>query len=129
MLPTIPTTLTDTTIRPRSPHLNGKSLPPIRSGVERAQRTVLEEFWPTIDLAGTDLADRLADQRFQSLYLFAACRSGSDQAFALSLPDANTQTMSLFLEAFAAQREPRTHARRPRPGPGRLARDQAAAAA
>ncbi len=40
-------------IRPRSPHLNGK--------VERVQRTALEEFWPTIDLAGTDVADRLAE--------------------------------------------------------------------
>jgi transposase InsO family protein len=45
-------------IRPRSPHLNGK--------VERAQRTALEEFWPTIDLAGTDLADRLAE--WQTFY-------------------------------------------------------------
>ena len=44
-------------VRPRSPHLNGK--------VERAQRTALEEFWPTIDLAGTDIPDRLAEwQRF-----------------------------------------------------------------
>lgn len=31
-------------IRPRAPHLNGK--------VERVQRTVLEEFWPTVDLEG-----------------------------------------------------------------------------
>ncbi|WP_191060867.1 IS481 family transposase [Geminicoccus harenae] len=45
-------------IRPRSPHLNGE--------VERAQRTALEEFWPTIDLAGTDLADRLAE--WQTFY-------------------------------------------------------------
>ncbi len=52
----------------------------------------------------------LADKRFQSLYLFAACRPGSDQAFALALPDANIQTMNLFLEAFAAQLEPRAHA-------------------
>ena len=52
----------------------------------------------------------LADKRFQSLYLFAACRPGSDQAFALALPDADTQTMNLFLEAFAAQLGPRTHA-------------------
>jgi transposase InsO family protein len=40
-------------IRPRSPHLNGK--------VERAQRTALEEFWPTIDLTGTDVPDLLAE--------------------------------------------------------------------
>jgi transposase len=52
----------------------------------------------------------LADKRFESLYLFAACRPGSDQAFALALPDANTKTMGLFLEAFAQQLEPGTHA-------------------
>jgi transposase InsO family protein len=38
-------------IRPRSPHLSGK--------VERAQRTTLEEFWSTVDLAVGDLQDRL----------------------------------------------------------------------
>jgi hypothetical protein len=38
-------------IRPRSPHLNGK--------VERAQRTTLEEFWSTVDLAVDDLQERL----------------------------------------------------------------------
>lgn len=40
-------------IRARSPHLNGK--------VERAQRTVLDEFWAQADLAAPDLADQLAD--------------------------------------------------------------------
>jgi transposase InsO family protein len=40
-------------IPPRSPHLNGK--------VERVQRTVLEEFWPTIDSKAADVADRLAE--------------------------------------------------------------------
>ncbi|HWL69321.1 MAG TPA: hypothetical protein VNS22_13175 [Geminicoccus sp.] len=40
-------------IRPRSPHRNGKSLPPTRLGGERAQQTVFKEFWPIIDLAGT----------------------------------------------------------------------------
>jgi transposase InsO family protein len=39
--------------RPRSPHLNGK--------VERAQRTVLEEFWATADPRAADVADRLAE--------------------------------------------------------------------
>jgi transposase len=51
-----------------------------------------------------------ADQRFASLYLFAACRPGTDAAFALALPEATTTTMSLFLAAFAAQLEPGTHA-------------------
>ena len=40
-------------IRARSPHLNGK--------VERAQRTVLDEFWARADLAAPDIADQLAD--------------------------------------------------------------------
>ena len=39
-------------IPPRSPHLNGK--------VERAQRTVLEEFWPTVDARAPDVGDQLA---------------------------------------------------------------------
>jgi len=38
-------------IPPRSPHLNGK--------VERAQRTLLEEFWSTVDARAPDLADQL----------------------------------------------------------------------
>ncbi|HET8996248.1 MAG TPA: IS481 family transposase [Acetobacteraceae bacterium] len=38
---------------PRSPHLNGK--------IERAQRTVLEEFWATVDPRTPDIADRLAE--------------------------------------------------------------------
>jgi transposase InsO family protein len=39
-------------VPPRSPHLNGK--------VERVQRTVLEEFWPTVDAKAPHIADRLA---------------------------------------------------------------------
>jgi transposase InsO family protein len=49
--------------RPRAPHLNGKSLPPTRSGVERVQRTALEEFWPTVDPRDPDLAARLEEWR------------------------------------------------------------------
>ena len=48
----------------------------------------------------------LADKRFESLYLFAACRPGTDQAFALALPEATTAAMSLVLAAFAEQLEP-----------------------
>jgi transposase InsO family protein len=39
-------------IPPRSPPLNGK--------VERAQRPVLEEFWPTVDARAPDIGDQLA---------------------------------------------------------------------
>ena len=52
--------------RPRSPHLNGKSLPPTRSGVERVQRTALEEFWPTVDPEGPGLAAQL--EQWRSFY-------------------------------------------------------------
>jgi transposase len=52
----------------------------------------------------------LADKRFASLYLFAACRPGTDQAFALALPEATTATMAVFLEHFARQLDPGVHA-------------------
>ena len=52
----------------------------------------------------------LADERFESLYLFAACRPGTDQAFALALPEATATTMDLFLAGFAEQLEPGAHA-------------------
>lgn len=39
--------------KPASPHLNGK--------VERSQKTDIEEFWATIDLASDDLEKRLDD--------------------------------------------------------------------
>src|SRR5512144_2744090 len=37
----------------------------------------------------------LTDKRFESLSLFAACRPGTDQAFALALPEATTTTLNL----------------------------------
>jgi hypothetical protein len=52
----------------------------------------------------------LADKRFESLYLFAACRPGTDDAFALALPEATTASMGLFLAAFAERLAPGTHA-------------------
>ena len=51
-----------------------------------------------------------ADKRFASLYLFAACRPGTDEAFALALPQATTEAMNVFLAGFARQLEPGTHA-------------------
>ncbi len=52
----------------------------------------------------------LADKRFASLYLFAACRPGTDEAFALALPEATTAGMSLFLSGFAQELAPDVHA-------------------
>lgn len=43
-------------IRPRSPHLNGK--------VERSQKTDKIEFYPTVDLADSELALRLEEWQF-----------------------------------------------------------------
>lgn len=45
-------------VRPRSPHLNGK--------VERAQRTVLDEFYDTVDIKRGDLNEEL--DQFQHYY-------------------------------------------------------------
>lgn len=45
-------------VRPRSPHLNGK--------VERAQRTVLDEFYEIFDIKRADLHDNL--EQFQQYY-------------------------------------------------------------
>jgi transposase len=52
----------------------------------------------------------LADKRFESVYLFAACRPGTDRAFALALPEASTASMAVFLEHFARELEPGVHA-------------------
>jgi transposase len=52
----------------------------------------------------------LADKRFESVYLFAACRPGTDQAFALALPEATTASMGLFLAHFAQELAPGVHA-------------------
>ena len=51
-----------------------------------------------------------ADKRFASLYLFAACRPGTDEAFALALPEATTASMAVFLERFARELGPDVHA-------------------
>jgi len=43
-------------IKPASPHLNGK--------VERAQKTVLYEFYPTVDFKDPEISDRLEEWQF-----------------------------------------------------------------
>src|SRR5215210_4792840 len=52
----------------------------------------------------------LVDQRYKSLYLFAACRPGTGEAFALVLPRADAGTMKVFLEHFSRQLAPDVHA-------------------
>ena len=45
----------------------------------------------------------VVDQRYTSLYLFAASRVGTDEAFALALPRADAGTMEVFLHYFSRQ--------------------------
>jgi transposase len=52
----------------------------------------------------------VVDQRFESLYLFAACRPGTDETFALALPRVNADAMMIFLEHFDRQLAPGVHA-------------------
>jgi transposase len=52
----------------------------------------------------------IADQRYESVYLFAACRPGTDEAFALALPRATAEAMAVFLAALAQQLAPDVHA-------------------
>jgi transposase len=52
----------------------------------------------------------LVDQRYESLYLFAACRPGPDETFALALPRVNVDAMTICLEHFSRQLEPGVHA-------------------
>jgi transposase len=46
-------------------------------------------------------APGLCDRRFESTYIFGAVAPETGDAFGLILPQANTSTMSIFLEAFA----------------------------
>ena len=43
----------------------------------------------------------LLDQRYVNAYIYAAIEPGTDNAFALILPDANRVAMQAFLDAFA----------------------------
>src|SRR4051812_17439271 len=52
----------------------------------------------------------VVDQRYTSLYLFAASRPGTDEAFALALPRADAGTMGVFLHYFSDQLAPDVHA-------------------
>jgi transposase len=44
----------------------------------------------------------LVDQRYINAYIYAAVEPGTDNAFALILPDANSASMQAFLDDFAA---------------------------
>lgn len=44
---------------------------------------------------------RRADQRYTFAYLFGAVEPGTDNAFALIMPEVSTQTMQAWLDSFA----------------------------
>jgi hypothetical protein len=50
------------------------------------------------------------DKRFKSAYIYGAVRAGTDDAFALVLPWADTAMMTLFLKAFSRSLPAETHA-------------------
>lgn len=50
------------------------------------------------------------DKRFKSAYIYGAVRPGTDDAFALVLPRADTAMMTLFLDAFSASLPAGVHA-------------------
>jgi transposase len=43
----------------------------------------------------------VCDRRFTFAYIFGAAKIGSDDAFALVMPEANTEAMQIFLDAFS----------------------------
>ena len=45
----------------------------------------------------------ICDRRFTFAYIFGAAKIGSDDAFALVMPEANTEAMQIFLDAFSKQ--------------------------
>lgn len=42
----------------------------------------------------------ICDRRFTFAYIFGAAKIGSDDAFALVMPEANTEAMQIFLDTF-----------------------------
>jgi transposase len=51
----------------------------------------------------------LADKRFTFAYIFAAAEPGTDNAFALVLPELSTEMMRIYLEEFAKTIAPDEH--------------------
>lgn len=52
----------------------------------------------------------LADNRFTFAYLFGAMRAGTDEAFALVMPEVSTAAMQIYLDTFAETLAPDEHA-------------------
>ena len=52
----------------------------------------------------------MIDRRYTSAWLYGAARPGTDEAFALVLPEVGAPAMQAFLDRFAATLPQRTHA-------------------
>ena len=81
--------------------------------VIKALLILLAAAWIATDANATSEGERapgLADKRFVSTYLYAAVRPATDDAFALVLPEANANTMDVFLDRFAVCLAQNTHA-------------------
>ena len=50
------------------------------------------------------------DRRYTSAWLYGAVRPGTDDAFALVLPDTDAASMQVFLDRFACSLAPGVHA-------------------
>lgn len=55
-------------------------------------------------------APGLCDKRFTFAYVFAAVRPGTDDAYGLVMPIANTEAMNIFLKGFSETLAPDEHA-------------------
>jgi transposase InsO family protein len=85
--------------RPRAPHLNGK--------VERVQRTALEEFWPTVDPEGPELAAQLEQGRsFYNHHRPHSALGGSTPAERITELAPKIPTREAVQAAYDPSREP-----------------------
>jgi len=81
--------------------------------VMKALLILLAAAWITTDANATSEGERApgrADKRFVSIYLYAAVRPATDDAFALVLPEVNANTTDVFIDRFAACLAQNTHA-------------------
>ena len=81
--------------------------------VMKALLILLASAWITTDANATSEGERApgrADKRFVSIYLYAAVRPATDDAFALVLPEVNANTTDVFIDRFAACLAQNTHA-------------------
>lgn len=92
-------------IRPAAPHLNGK--------VERAQKTILDEFYPTVDLKGVDLPDDLKAWQFYYNWLRVHGSLGKTPIERCTELSAKTPLTDEVCEAFNEDREREIHGQRP----------------